>query len=57
MKIVVDELPVTPNDCPFYDEFCWIHHWQETPDCETRGTCEHLVELKDVLIYELTGGE
>lgn len=57
MRIIVDKMPETPRDCPFYDELCWIHHYEETPDCETRGTCEHLVELKDVIINELTEGE
>lgn len=52
MRIIVDKMPETPRDCPFYDELCWIHHYEETPDCETHGICEHLVELKDVIIKE-----
>lgn len=52
MKILVDEMPKEPKECPYsyqrYDSY-WCYYLRETcsPNCDDTSKCKWFTELKD----------
>ena len=57
MRIVVDEMPETPHDCPHYNydrSECGYKEYAENKDCRHTSGCPYFVAFKDCFENEIS---